>query len=115
MATATRLIDNGGFTVPPGALGYTPVLASGIKLTDAATGGDHTQALTTGATYVAMADPTAGGDWIMGVADVTTAANAVWYVPVNGILVFHMPVGYTTLHYEALASGASLYIARLQE
>lgn len=115
MSTAARLIDNGGFTIPPGALGYTPVLASGITLTDATTGGNHTQALTAGKTYIAMADATAGGNWLLGVADVTTAANAVWFVPVSGVLVFHMPAGYATLNYECLASGGKLYLARLED
>jgi hypothetical protein len=112
---AVMLRDACGVTIPPGIPGYSPVLASGIKLTDAATGGDHTQTLTDTDVYVVMADTTAGGAWLLGVADVTTAANALWFVPVGGMLAFRMPQGYTTLHYEALANGASLYIAKLDD
>lgn len=114
MSSAVRLLDNQGFNVPPGVAGYTPVLASGITLTDAAVGGNHTQALTAGKMYIAMADSTAGGQWLMGIADSTTAANVIWLIPQGGILCFHMPIGYATLHYNALANGAKLYIAEVQ-
>ncbi len=108
------LTDNGGFNVPPGVAGYTPKAAGGAKLTDAATGGDHTVAVTPGKTYVAMADSTAGGQWLLGVADSTTTANVMWMVPVGGVLSLHIPVGITSLHYNALANGASLYIVELE-
>jgi hypothetical protein len=111
MSSAVRLIDNAGFNVPPGVPGYTPKAGTGIKLTDAATGGNHTQALTAGKTYVAMADSTAGGQWLLGVADSTTAANVIWMIPVGGVLCFHMPSA--TLHYNALANGASLYLVEI--
>ncbi len=114
MSSAVRLLDNSGFNIPPGVAGYTPKVGGGITLTDAAVGGDHTQALTAGKTYVAHADATAGGSWLLGVADSTTAANVIWMVPVGGVLAFHMPTGYTTLHYNALANGAKLYITELE-
>jgi hypothetical protein len=113
MISATRLLDNAGFNVPPGVAGFTPAIGKGITLTDAATGGDHTQVLAAGKTYVAMADQTAGGQWLLGVADSTAAANVIWFVPQGGTLCFHMPAGYTTLHYNALANGAKLYITEL--
>ena len=115
MSSSIILSDNGGFGAPPGIAGYTPKAASGITLTDSATGGDHTQALTAGKTYVAMADSTAGGQWLLGIAAVTTAANALWLIPVGGVLSFHLPVGSSTLPYECLASGGSLYIVELEE
>jgi hypothetical protein len=113
MSTAVRLLDNQGFNVPPGIVGYTPVLASGQKVTDAATGGDHELALTAGKTYIAMADTTAGGQWLLGIATTATAANVIWFIPVGGVLCFHMPVDYATLHYQALANGSSLYITEV--
>lgn len=112
MSSSVTLSD-GKITVVPGALGYAPELASGITLTDATTGGNHTQTLTAGATYVAMADATAGGNWLLGVADVTTAANAIWFVPVSSALCFHMPVGQATLNYECLANGGKLYLVKV--
>ncbi len=114
MSSAVRLLDDGGFVVPPGIAGYTPKLASGQKVTDAATGGDHSDiTVTAGKTYVVHADATAGGSWLLGVADVTTAVNALWFVPAGGILSLHVPLGYTALHYECLASGGSLHIVEL--
>ena len=110
------LRDAVGNTVPPGVAGGHPVLASGIKLTDAtADGGDHTQALTAGATYKIMADSTAGGQWLFGIATTATAANVVWFCPVGGVLALTMPAGYATLHYQALANGASCYIAKMAD
>jgi len=114
MSSAVRLLDNQGFNVPPGALGYTPKAGTGQKVTDAAIGGDHTLDLTAGKTYIAMADSTAGGQWLMGIANSTTAANVIWFIPVGQTLVFHMPIGYATLHYNALANGASLYLAEIE-
>lgn len=113
--SAVMLRDAVGNTVPPGVAGGHPVLASGIKLTDAATGGDHTQALDAGATYKIMADTTSGGQWLFGIATTATAANVVWFCPVGGVIAITMPADYATLHYQALANGASCYIAKMAD
>ena len=115
MVGSVRLADNSGFKAPPGVPTWTPMLASGASVTDAATGGDHTVTLVSGATYVVMADATAGGNWLLGLATVATAANIAWFVPVSSTLCFHMPAGYTVLHYECLASGGTLYFSRLED
>ena len=115
MSSAVRLLDNQGFNVPPGVAGYTPKVGGGQKVTDAATGGDHSDiTVTAGKTYVVMADSTAGGQWLLGVATVLTATNVMWMVPVGGVLCLHVPLGYTAIHYECLASGGSLYLVELE-
>jgi len=110
--SSVRLSDNGGFTVPPGVAGFTPKAASGVTLTDAATGGDHTTTLTAGKTYVVMTNATGG--MIFGIAAVTTAANIIWFLPPNSIMSFHMPVGYTTLHYAGLVNDSTCYLVELE-
>jgi hypothetical protein len=114
MASAVRLLDNNGVNIPPGVIGYTPVLGTGQKVTDAAVGGNHELALTAGKTYILSSDITANGGWLLGLATTATAANVIWYIPPNGQLVIHMPAGYATLHYQALADGASLYVAEVK-
>jgi hypothetical protein len=110
---AVMLRDAYGNTVPPGVQGGTPVLASGITLTDAATGADHTQALVAGATYKIMSD--AIGGWVFGVATVATAANIIWFVPPSQAVCITMPPGYATLHYMCLVNGGSCYIAKMAD
>lgn len=113
MPGSVSFSDNAGYTVPPGALGYTPKAASGITITDASiTSGDHTQALTAGKTYLIMATTTGG--FVMGIATAATAANIIWLVPAGGVLCFHMPLGYATLHFVGLVNDATGYIVELE-
>ena len=112
---AIMLRDAYGNTVPPGVQGGTPVLASGITLTDAAAGADHTETLVAGATYKIMADTTAGGQWLFGIATTATAANIIWFCPLGGVIALTMPAGYTALHYQCLASGGKCYIAKMAD
>jgi len=100
------LSDNGGNRVPPGVISGDPVLASGIKITDATIGGDHTETVVSGATYQIMTDATT--------ATTATAANVIWFMPESSVRVITIPVGYTSLHYQALANGASAYISKLK-
>ena len=51
MYTEIFLSDNEGNRVTPGVASGDPVLASGIKITDATIGADHTQTLVAGVTY----------------------------------------------------------------
>jgi len=108
------LSDNGGNRVPPGVISGDPVLASGIKITDATVGGDHTQTVVSGATYQIMTDATTGGAFLFGIATTATAANVIWFMPESSVRVITIPVGYTSLHYQALANGASAYISKLK-
>ena len=105
------LSDNVGNRVPPGCSSGAPKLASGITLTDTTTGGDHTQTLVGGHTYKAMANSI--GDWVFGIAAITAAANIMWFLPANQVMVFTMPVGYTALHYECLTNTGTCYLVEL--
>ncbi|MEN6534493.1 MAG: hypothetical protein ABFD89_12570 [Bryobacteraceae bacterium] len=111
MASAVRLLDNQGFNVPPGALGYTPVHGTGGVETDAATGGDHALTVTAGKTYMILATATAA--CIFGLATVATAANVAWMVPAGQAIVIAIPPGYSSLHYMALANGGGFYYTEL--
>lgn len=110
---SVMLRDAVGNTVPPGVAGGHPVLASGITLTDAATGADHTETLVAGRTYKLMADATGG--WVFGIATVATAANIIWFVPPSGVVCITMPPGYTVLHYMCLVNGGKCYIAKMAD
>lgn len=108
------LSDNEGNRVPPGVASGAPVLASGIKITDGATGANHTQAVDAGATYQIMTDATSGGAFLFGIADTDTAANVIWFMPESSVRVITIPSGYTSLHYQSLASGGSAYLVKMK-
>jgi len=108
----TYLSDNDGNKVSPGVASGDPVAASGIKITDATIGADHTQTLVAGATYQISA--TEVGGFIMGILTVATAANILWHVPRSGRLTFKMPAGQTTLYYQGLTNSAVGYITRMK-
>ncbi len=108
------LSDNTGNRVPPGVACGDPVLASGIKITDGTIGANHTQTVAAGATYQIMADATSGGAFLFGIADTDTAANVIWFMPESSVRVITIPAGYTTLHYQALANGASAYLSKMK-
>ena len=91
-----------------------PVLDSGVTLTDAATGGDETQAgLVPGATYAFTCGPAANSTFIFGVATILTASNILWAATPNETIIIRIPAGVTTLHYESLANGGIGYLRRL--
>ncbi len=115
MYNETFLCDNAGNRVPPGVSSGDPVLASGIKIIDGATGADHTETVVAGATYKIMTDGTTDGAFLFGIATTATAANVLWFLPESSVLVIKIPAGYTSLHYQSLASGGSAYIVRLKD
>jgi len=108
------LSDNKGFRVPPGVVAAHPVLGSGIILTDASVGADHTQAVSAGTTYaVTLLSAATTLGMKLGLAAVTTDANVIWVcVPYETILV-RIPEGYTSLHYEGLGDGASVLLRKV--
>lgn len=112
MSYEVFLSDNEGNRVTPGVPSGDPVLASGIKITDATIGADHTQTLVAGAMYQISATEVSG--FIMGILTVATAANILWHVPRNGRLMFKMPSGQATLYYQGLTNSAVGYITRMK-
>lgn len=115
MYNETYLCDNAGNRVPPGVSSGDPVAGSGIKITDAAPGANHTQTVVAGATYKIMSDATANAAWLFGILTTATAANVIWFMPAGSAeVVIKIPSGTTTLHYQALAA-ASAYIVRLKD
>ena len=108
------LSDNAGNRVPPGVASGDPVLASGIKITDDTAGADHTVTVVAGATYQIMVDNTTGGAFLFGIATTDTAANVIWFMPPESVRVITIPTGYTSLHYQSLASGGSAYLVKMK-
>jgi hypothetical protein len=106
------LHDNAGNRVPPGVASGAPVLATGVTITDAAVGADHTETLTAGKTYKIMV--TATGGFLLGVATTATAANILWFVEAGGVACFTLPIGYGTLHYQGLVNDSTAYIVELK-
>lgn len=112
MFNETYLSDNDGNRVSPGVASGDPVLASGISISDATTGADHTETLVAGAIYQIMTTTTGG--FILGIADTTDAANIIWFVPAGGSRIFKMPNDKATLHYQGLVNTSAAYIARMK-
>ena len=108
------LSDNNGNRVPPGVMAADPIAASGILLTDAAIGADHTQTVVSGATYVAtFVSAVTGLAMYFGIADVTTDANVIWICTPYESIVIKIPEGTTTLHYEGAVNGATVRLRRI--
>lgn len=109
-------IDNADRRVGPHPNMCAPVASSGVKLTDAATGADHTQTVVSGATYLftTNVDNTNDDTFHFGVADVTAAANVLWVCPPAQTIVIQIPDGITSLHYQSLANGGAGWLRRLQ-
>ncbi len=111
----TYLSDNAGNRVPPGVASGDPVLASGIKITDAtADGGDHTVTVVAGATYQIMTDGTTDGAFLFGIATTATAANIIWFMPESTVRVITIPAGKTSLHYQSLAATGTAYLVKMK-
>lgn len=108
---SVRLTSNGGKVAVPGAISADPVHATGQTATDAATGGDHTLTVVGGKSYLVMA--TAVGNFILGIADVTTAANVAWLLPKNQAIVINMPEGETSLHYMSDTNAGVIYLTEI--
>lgn len=106
--------DNNGNRAAPGALAADPIAASGILLTDATIGADHTQTVVGGAIYVATLVSAASTlAMYFGIADVTTDANVLWVCTPYQSIIIKVPEGTTSLHYEGAANGASIRLRRL--
>lgn len=107
--------DNAGRRVAPHPHMLAPVAASGVTLTDAATGADHTQTVVGGATYAftCNVDGTNDDTFHFGVADITAAANILWVCPPAQTIVIQVPADVTSLHYQSLANGGSGWLRRL--
>lgn len=112
----TYLSDNIGRRVPPHPNMAAPVAASGVTLTDAATGGDHEQTVVGGATYaltVVPGDGSADYTFIAGIANITAAANIIWVCPAGQTILIQVPGAVTSLHYASLGAGGTAYLRRL--
>jgi hypothetical protein len=93
----------------------TVVASSGVTLTDAATGGDHTQTVVPGATYAVTASPAVdGGHFHFGVATILTAANILWVCCTGETVLIRIPDDVTSLHYQSLANGGTAWLRRLE-
>lgn len=115
MSSEVYLSDNAGNRVPPGVASGDPVLASGIKITDTTAGdGDHTEIIVAGATYQIMVDNTSGGAFLFGIATTATEENVIWFMPPESVRVITIPAGYTSLHYQSLASGGTAYLVKMK-
>lgn len=109
------LCDNGGNRVPPGVASGDPVLGSGITISDGtADGDDHAETVEAGATYQIMVDKTTNGAFLFGLATTATPANILWFMPPLTVRVITIPAGYTSLHYQSLASGGSAYLVKMK-
>lgn len=92
----------------------TPVAGSGITLTDAATGGDETQTVASGATYAFTCGPTANSTFVFSITGtILTAANIEWVCTPGNTILLRIPMGVTTLHYESLVNGGVGYLRRI--
>jgi hypothetical protein len=111
MAQTARLVSNGGKTAVPGAVSADPVPGTGQKATDASTGDDHELTVVGGKSYLVMATDT--GNFIFGIADVTTAANVAWMCPKNTAIVINMPAGKNTLHYASDTNGGTIFLTEI--
>ena len=114
MSSEVYLSDNAGNRVPPGVASGDPVPGSGITITDAASGANHTVTVEAGATYQIMVDDTTDGAFLFGIATTATAANILWFMPPLTVRVITIPAGFTSLHYQSLASGGSAYLVKMK-
>jgi hypothetical protein len=108
------LSDNNGNRVPPGIMAADPIAASGIELTDAAIGADHTQTVVGGATYaVTFIGATNTVGMYFGIADVTTSSNIIWICTAYESCIIKIPDGVTSLHYQGAVNGATVKLRRI--
>lgn len=81
-----------------------PVAGTGMLLYDAAIGADIEQAVEASKTYRVTASITGG--FLLGIADVTNNGNVLWVCPLAQSILIKIPLGVTTLHYQADTNGA---------
>ena len=90
-----------------------PVAASGQTKATGTAGDDLTFTVVAGASYVITC---AGATGLFSITGVTsTAANIEWICPADSQLVIRIPVGKTTLYFEADTGTKKIYMARLQD
>jgi hypothetical protein len=106
--------DNNGHRVPPGVVAADPIAGSGILLTDATIGADHTQTVVAGALYaVTFVSAVTGLAMYFGIAAVTSDVNVLWICVPYETIVIKIPIGITSLHYEGAVNGATVRLRRL--
>jgi len=110
------LVDNGGHVVPPDPRCAMPVAGSGVTLTDAATGGDHTETVVNGGLYAFTCrdNKTTDTTFVFGIADATAAANVLWVCVPGETILIRIPDGNVALHYQSVANGGTGYLRRLE-
>lgn len=86
-------------------------IQSGQQLTNASADTDTTATVVAGAVYAVTALNTGG--FILGIADVTTAANVAWVCPLYRTIIIKIPIGYTSLHYATDTNNGIAYLRRL--
>ena len=107
--------DNAGNRTPGHPNFADPVAASGITLATGTAGDDKTQTLVQGQLYAITYVGTAGKVMFASITGVTSvAANIEWVFMANITYVFRMPIGKTTLYYEA-DEDKKAYVRKLAE
>lgn len=91
------------------------VPGSGITLTDAETGANHTQAVVPGATYAVTVSPVvSGGHFHFSITGtVLTAANIEWVCCAGETIIIRIPDNVNVLNYQSLANGGTAWVRRL--
>lgn len=121
MSMPTELCDNKGFYALPGVPSGHPTNGSSQQLTNAAADTDTTATVVAGKSYMVTAYVT--GAFVLGLADVTTAANVMWTAPLGFSRLVHIdPVqagvsngADVTLHYATSANDGIAYLVELAE
>jgi hypothetical protein len=86
---------------------------SGVTLTDASTGGDHTQTVVPGATYALSAKNVTDNTFHVGLGTITTAANILWVAAPGQTILIRVPDTADHVHYQSLVNGGIAYLRRL--
>ncbi len=107
-------VDNSGNRIPAVVEASDPVAGSGISLATGTSGDDKTQTLVAGQMYIITFVGTAGKVMLAGITGVTSvAANVEWIFMANVNYIFRMPLGSTTLYYEANETSKVAYVRKL--
>lgn len=108
------LSDNGGFNTSPHPCQSQPVIEqTALQLTNAAKDTNTTATVVGGKRYRITALVTGG--LYLGLADVTTAANVRWVVPLHQSAEIQIPYGYTSLHYATDTNNAIGYLVEIKQ
>ena len=106
--------DNSGNRIPAVVEATDPVAVSGITLAITTDGEDYEQELIGGQMYVVTFVGTAGKLMLASITGVTsTAANIEWVFMANVNYIFRMPMGKTTLYFEANEDTTVAYVRKL--